>query len=231
MHPSSPFAMTVSITSCCLLLYTAVVVQIEVGFFWNASICESMPTETFDMFVDAFFLFEVLCTFVTGVRIDGVYHDDLLYVSKYYLHNGFLFDVCTSIPVSIIEVSSLADMKASCKDGEPQIDAGFDASKLVLMRLLKPLRLFKLFRLLRASRILSILDRLEEITRPPAALMGLVRLLFMISFVVHSCSCFYWLVKEMTTTEDEYADFLARQGLSTDSPLVSVPTAPLKRAP
>ena len=35
----------------------------------------------------------------------------------------------------------------------------------------------QLFRLMRASRILKILDKIEDVTRPPAALMGLLRLM------------------------------------------------------
>jgi hypothetical protein len=55
--------------------------------------------------------------------------------------------------------------------------------------------LIKLFRLLRASKILDMLDKIEELLRPPAALMGLFRLFLMIAFVVHSCACLYWYAK------------------------------------
>ena len=102
----------------------------------------------------------------------------------------------------------------------PKLQPSFDASRLQLVRMLKPLRLFKLFRLLRASRILQVLDKVEEVLRPPAAVMGLFRLLLVISFVVHSCACFYWLAKEMYSTEEEYIDFLERQNLPADAGLM-----------
>eukprot|EP00961_Rhodomonas_salina_P154511 2081326-Rhodomonas_salina.4 len=67
IHPASPCSQIIVTTSALLLLYSAVVSSTLVGFLWFADPCNKMPTLEFDMFVDVFFIFEIVITFFIGV--------------------------------------------------------------------------------------------------------------------------------------------------------------------
>jgi hypothetical protein len=47
----------------------------QVGFYWHATMCDRMYTESMDIFIDCFFMLEVCLNFYTGVWYEGIYHD------------------------------------------------------------------------------------------------------------------------------------------------------------
>jgi len=119
VNPQSPFAMVWLITSALLLLYSALCSSFYVGFLWQATLCDSPPpTLPFDMFVDLFFLIEVVLTFFTGTTIAGEYSDSLHKVAGRYLKSGaFVFDLITSLPVSFVEFELLKQCEAIKESG------------------------------------------------------------------------------------------------------------------
>jgi hypothetical protein len=155
IHPSSPFAQGVVLVSSLLLMYTAIVTPFLVAFFWNWDTCNMLATLPFDMFIDSFFLAEILYTFLVGITVNGHYVDDWKQIARTYASGMLFFDLFTSIPVSYLEFSNAR----ACRESGGQ---GGD-NKLRFVRLLKPLRLFKLLRVIKAMQLLELLDDLEQV--------------------------------------------------------------------
>lgn len=61
LHPDYPLVQMFTAISTVLLVYVAIVVQVEVGFFWHESLCapKNMDLMRLDVFVDCFFLFDL----------------------------------------------------------------------------------------------------------------------------------------------------------------------------
>ena len=93
------------VMSMLLLTYTALYTPIAVGFYWNVPECFRSPTLEFDVFLDCFFMFEIFYNFFVGFEHKGGYTDDLKKVAYHYATGNMAFDVCTSIPESVIVVS------------------------------------------------------------------------------------------------------------------------------
>lgn len=68
INPESPFAQAVTVVSCILLLYTAIITPVAVAFFWENDACDPLPTLPFDMFLDTFFMCEIVYTFFVAVH-------------------------------------------------------------------------------------------------------------------------------------------------------------------
>jgi hypothetical protein len=66
----------------------------------------SVPTLPFDVLLDVFFLLDILLQFNLGVRNAGEYKDNRKYITMNYLKGSFLFDLLTSIPVSVSSTKS-----------------------------------------------------------------------------------------------------------------------------
>jgi len=85
IHPESPFATVIQIMSMLLLVYTALYTPVTVGFYWNTPPCYRSPTLEFDVFLDSFFLFEIVVNFFIGVDAAGMYVDEQRIVAMNYL--------------------------------------------------------------------------------------------------------------------------------------------------
>ena len=111
IHPLSPFAMSWLALTCLCLAYTAVVTPAVLSFHWLDGPCDQVPTLLVDCAMDVYFLCDIAVCFCLGVFVRGsshdlgTYHDDWAWVAVNYLSTGFLFDVCTSAPVSFVELS------------------------------------------------------------------------------------------------------------------------------
>ena len=174
LNPDFPLIRTWRLLSTILLLYVAIVVQVQVGFFWYKPLCEPMPTEAVDIFIDCFFLLELVLNFLTGVWHDGIYHDRFAYVAWRYLHTSLLFDVITSFPIAIVE---FAVRSQACKEIHADDSAdGTNYSRLRLLRTLKPLRIFKLLRLLKAGKISSLIEAIDARLHLPVFMLRMLKI-------------------------------------------------------
>ena len=160
IHPDSPFMMFVNAVSALLLVYSAVVTPVLLGFFWSLGECEESPTLAMDMVVDVFFLAEIVLTFVVGrYTPQGAYLDSCASVAWRYARdpNGLTFDLLTSIPVSWLEylqqrICTEAYVNASNAAAEASPES---QRSLRVIRVLKPLKILKLFRILKAVRVVQ----------------------------------------------------------------------------
>ena len=209
IHPSSPFAQGIAITSSLLLVYSAIVTPVLIGFFTNQPECLQHDTLVIDMFADVFFLLEILVALCTGATVDGEYCDEWRRVWWRYLTTNLLFDCCTSIPVAWIEWAGLQQCRSLDIDIQDGHDTKGGSQALKVVRIVKPLRLFKLLRVLKAMKILQLLDDLESYLRLPPFMFRMVRVLIIILYAVHVTSCTFWLVKENTNGEEEVREWFA----------------------
>jgi CRP-like cAMP-binding protein len=209
IHPSSPFSLFALFVSISLLLYLAIVMLVEIGFFWDSELCaESLPTFTFDIFVDCWFMFEILLCFFTGIYIDGRYHDEIRVVAtKYVVSGALLFDVVTCVPETLIEFILRANY---CS--EDSIDR--EQQRLQELQIIQAMRLLRIFRLLRSIRILYRLgESISDVTVMidklyiPTFVVRMLSALFRIFLITHFCACIFWLIKTVSYTKEEMLFF------------------------
>ena len=100
IYPLSPFSVGWTALTCFFLLYTAIVTPAVIAFHWLDEDCERVPTLEFDCVLDTFFLLDIVYNFCVGVIVQQDYYDDPRWIAMNYLRGAFLFDLCTSIPVS-----------------------------------------------------------------------------------------------------------------------------------
>lgn len=202
VHPSSPFAQGVVLVSSLLLMYTAIVTPFLIAFFWHWDTCNMLATLPFDMFIDSFFLAEIVFAFFVGTTVNGQYVDDWKQVAWTYASGMLFFDLFTSIPVSYLEFLNAQ----ACRESGGQ---GGD-NRLRFVRLLKPLRLFKLMRSFKALQLVEVLDDLEQWLRLPPFMFRMVRVFGIVMYVVHVFTCGYWLIKVVSNEPEKMADWYSQ---------------------
>jgi hypothetical protein len=107
IHPQSRFMQGMMVMSTSLLVYTAIIVPVQLCIWTYDDPCIIFPTLPFDIAVDAFFLVEVLVQFFVGTHNhEQEYIDDWRHVASAYLMSifGFWFDSVTSIPWSFMDL-------------------------------------------------------------------------------------------------------------------------------
>ena len=101
-----------------------------------------------------------------------------------------------------------------------------------ILNLMRPLRIFRLLRMIhfqdKVSRLLETLSNIPLTARilnigmrfVPECVWAMSKLIFSLAFVVHSCSCIFWLTKEASTSQEEISDFIEGYGLERDAPVL-----------
>lgn len=215
VHPQSPFATAWMVISAHMLLYSALCSSYYVGFLWQTTLCDWVPpTMHFDMFVDLFFLLEIVLTFFTGATIAGEYSDDMRKVAyRYLMHGDIVVDLATSIPVSWIEWSLLRHCEAIASNSE-EFQSG-------ILRLLRTSRFLRLLRLLRAFKLLARLKTIMEFVTFIGDYFGIkpyvlrvIKIMMLIALLVHLCTCAWWLIKTESNPAHELNGWLESKDLS-----------------
>jgi len=153
IHPTSIFYVNEQFVLALLLFYTAINTPFTVAFYWAQGACDAMPTLPFDMFVDCYFLMDIVMTFFVGIWLEGKYVDEHRVVAWTYAKGSFCFDFFTSFPVSFLEKIVLDQCMAEVAG--PESEQGLDTAAVRMLRVIKPLRLFKLFRILKGIGCMS----------------------------------------------------------------------------
>lgn len=231
LHPESPFLILCNFISCICLIWTLIVEQIELGFFWHTHLCDHdldalVPV---NIFVDIWFLFEILLTCVTGMFIEGRYVDKLSSVVKAYISGQFWFDLLTCLPGAIIQARLQQDLcvpsRRAPSDGGTAVTHG-EEKILFVMRLLRPIRLFRLMRMMKMGEKLDNLHPksglalrvVDWVTRQvPPFLFPISKCFLKIFLIVHTCVCLFWLVKEATIPYEEISLWVEGFGLDNKS--------------
>jgi len=214
IHPLSPFMQGEVLVCGLLLLYTAIVAPVQICMWAYDDPCNRFPTLEFDVFVDSFFLAEILLQFFVGfLREDQVYIDSPALVARAYLESPlrFWFDAATSIPFSILD---FVVYQNSCVSS----GAVSDTSSLGETRLL---RVVKIFRLLKMLRLLKLIKFLSIVQDYATVMLGqnffkIFRLLSIVLFAVHFFACAFWRVASTSRSPEELDALLSSKNVPPD---------------
>ena len=195
VYPLSPFGVSWLVLTAILLAYTAIVTPPVISFHWLDPPCVRVPTMEMDMFVDVFFLLDIILNFNMGRLGErsgggGEYDDDRWSVSKRYLRGFFLFDLVTSIPVSFVELSTLQQ----CSSAGEQ-DRGSSDLDLRMVRALKPLRFMKVLRLMKLGKLGFVVDMLSDFFNISPKFGKTLKVGTVLISIIHILSCLWWLWK------------------------------------
>eukprot|EP00286_Rhodomonas_abbreviata_P000318 CAMPEP_0181290624 /NCGR_PEP_ID=MMETSP1101-20121128/1514_1 /TAXON_ID=46948 /ORGANISM="Rhodomonas abbreviata, Strain Caron Lab Isolate" /LENGTH=1212 /DNA_ID=CAMNT_0023394923 /DNA_START=415 /DNA_END=4052 /DNA_ORIENTATION=- len=201
IHPNSVASSVLLLMSGTLLIYSAIQVPLDIGFFWDSELCDGdIILLKFNVFVDTFFVFEILFNFFVGVWYKGEYCDSLAIIAYCYIKGRFIFDVLTSMPTSWFDLIAYN----SCYDGKAESSSSV-TDILKFIRLLKPLRLFKLLRIIKFAKIFDILDRILRIS---PQILQIAKLTFGVTLLVHLLACLFWLLK--TQYDAGFKEFMVK---------------------
>eukprot|EP00290_Baffinella_frigidus_P036531 CAMPEP_0180307770 /NCGR_PEP_ID=MMETSP0988-20121125/28054_1 /TAXON_ID=697907 /ORGANISM="non described non described, Strain CCMP2293" /LENGTH=839 /DNA_ID=CAMNT_0022291127 /DNA_START=42 /DNA_END=2560 /DNA_ORIENTATION=- len=192
-----------------LLTYSAIVSSFMVGILWNSDI----PIPELDMFIDCFFMVEIILTFFIGITHHGEYCDDIRVIAPVYLKSTFVFDLVTSLPVSFFEIDSLF----VCRGANPEMEAESDNNAFRFVRVIKPLKIARILRTLKLMKMLKIFSVVGDYFRIPPFLARSMKIIVFILLLVHAASCMFWLIKEVSNTPENMQRFLTTQGFPGDT--------------
>jgi hypothetical protein len=102
-----------------------------------------MCAVSMDMFVDVFFLLDLLLHFFIGVVFKGSIITNISEVARHYLSTTFFLDCLASIPVAWIEFAIIPTV-----DCDPNDHPNNAVKYLRLIRLIRMIRIFKVTPLL-----------------------------------------------------------------------------------
>jgi len=175
-----------NLVSCGLLIYIALSVPFRVAY--EDEMTCSAELQTFDLFVDIFFILDIILTFFVDKQVNGERLGTHRNIANYYIRSGnLLADIVISVPVAWISFIWAGGL---CTN---ETDPLFILPKL--------LRLLRLLRAFRAIKIFSFIQKLGK-RHPYAA--TLVKLAFSITFLGHFAACAWWLTKSADPDLDDW---------------------------
>jgi hypothetical protein len=178
-----------------------------IAYYWSAPPCFKPKSLECDMAVEIFFLLEVLLGFLVGsYDTNGVYTTTYAQVATKYVKSGQLFfELITSAPITWVEWILVF---------RPGCDSDSEAFSLIKtpLRLLRPLRLLKVAKMLRIFRVLQTktIGFHHRLHLCQQKLLG-IGLLF--CCIIHAFNCIFWLIKEVSTTDEDMLDFLIQHNI------------------
>eukprot|EP00961_Rhodomonas_salina_P247335 3341902-Rhodomonas_salina.4 len=107
IHPLSPFSQGFQTISGVLLLYSTSITPFLIAFYSEQEgYCGHPPTIEIDVFVDSFFVLEILLNFITGKEDEehGYYLHKISEVSKKYLRSNFAIDIVSALPFAWVQL-------------------------------------------------------------------------------------------------------------------------------
>jgi hypothetical protein len=212
VHPLSIFNTCFESSCLFFLISTIFLVPLELSFWSIYDYCSIDSTLRYNMFVDVFFLIDLVYRFFVGVILPGgTYIDSLSRVSKIYFRSldGFWFNLVTSIPFGWINWICIL-MYCNSPDFSPE-----RLQNAAIPRVIKPIRALKLIRLLRVTSAWgSLLLRLNL----SPVLVRAAKSVFFLVVALHVSACGFWRLKldhrDSSESDDLEHSFLSSHGLS-----------------
>ena len=169
VNPDGPLKTTWDIMTLVLVVYFAFMVPFRIGFD-----TELAPGEqTFDTIADVIFIIDVLLSFRTAFKQDGIWVFTTKRMAERYLTTWFLIDILASFPIGWFV--SGAETKVN--------------------KLFRMLRLFKLFRILRLLKLFPrVMAIIEQAVKFNPALLRFVRSFVVLFIIWHNMGCIYYFV-------------------------------------
>lgn len=166
--PNHPIKEGWDILLLCLILYSGLVVPVEVGF--NLAKEVGSPMWCIDATVSLMFLLDLCLNFFTAFDIHGTWETSRRMIASRYLLGWFWVDAPSSIPVEFIELVVKND----------------NSMLLTELRFIRVLRLVRLARLLKLDTYIA---RIEEILEVNLRALRLVQLTAKLLFIAHVLAC------------------------------------------
>ena len=190
--PNNPKKQIWDVFIMILLIYTAIFVPIKVSF----DALNSTGMFVFDLFVDIFFLTDVVVSFFSIVEDErGNYITSRSQIASRYCKGWFFIDFFTSIPFQIAEKVS--------EGNETAVGGNTKILRLLriprLYKLVKIARLFKLFKLFNTKKVAKVIKMINfsGITIKVLQIMGVV------FFINHLIACLWFGVARITEFPDD----------------------------
>ena len=209
IDPASRFNSGFALITVIALLYTMVVVPVQLSFLRSPNSCLYFPTSPIDMTVDSFFLLSMVYrgTLLGYVDSKCEYHDRVRDIALNYLCtlNGFLFDAITVMPLSYFGPKINEECHLRGRDQVPLSNLDYASFA----------RLFRLIHLPRALAQLQTLKHVMDLREsiiyhtlgPVVYKVG--GIFFVMGICIHLAACLFWRVKLETNSDEGVDAFLS----------------------
>jgi hypothetical protein len=138
---------------------------------------------TFELFLDCWFLFEIIMNFFTGYVEKGILIMDRKKIFKKYVKTWFFIDMISSFPFSFITLGS---------DGTNS-GAVLQSTKLIrILRLAKYARLLRLIRFLKVNKFLATIEELI-VSESASVFLKFIKLAIELFFITHWVGCMLYI--------------------------------------
>ncbi|CAF1609965.1 unnamed protein product [Rotaria sp. Silwood1] len=186
IHPCSNFRFYWDLIMLTLLITNVIVLPVAIAFFSDE--INSARWIIFNVISDAFFLFDILVNFRTGV-LRNDYIDEIILeprlIAKTYIKTWFILDLVSSLPVDYFFLL---------------LDTGDNPGGYTIARtgraikILRLVKLLSLLRLLRLSRLVRYIHQWEEFLSIASMVMRILNLLALIILLAHWNGCLQFMI-------------------------------------
>ncbi|CAF1382243.1 unnamed protein product [Adineta ricciae] len=186
IHPCSNFRFYWDLIMLILLITNVIVLPVAIAFFSEE--INSLRWIIFNVISDAFFLFDIVVNFRTGV-LRNDYIDEIILeprlIAMHYIKTWFMIDLLSSLPVDYLFLF---------------LDSGDHTGGYTIARtgraikVLRLVKLLSLLRLLRLSRLVRYIHQWEEFLSIASMVMRILNLLALIILLAHWNGCLQFMV-------------------------------------
>jgi hypothetical protein len=201
IHPNSITAFRIILVTALLVIYSSIAIPFRLGFDPEEKHVSTL-VQGLDILTELWFIFDMYVASRMGY-VDSQTQTLTMGLSKiraHYLRSWFVIDLLSSIPLKLLTLALP------------------DASKLVVLKLLRLFKLFRLVKLLNLSELANLED--SALHLEPSHLR-FVKIIFVCFFAVHVSSCCYWYFVRTTciVCDDLSAQHYAATCYPPDNPL------------
>jgi CRP-like cAMP-binding protein len=170
--PKSPHKISWDLFVGALILYSVLVIPVQIGF-------DVSPTDgllVLDQIVDIFFGIDILLSMRTCYfdELEDAYVILPRKIYRHYFFTWFLIDFFSVMPFDLL------------------LGGSGDSAALGSLKLLKVIRLVRLLKLFRLMKLRKYLTRIEDTIGINPATFELVKIILEVAFIGHLTSCVYW---------------------------------------
>ncbi|CAF1018742.1 unnamed protein product [Rotaria sordida] len=186
IHPCSNFRFYWDLVMLILLITNVIVLPVAIAFF--SEDINSARWITFNVVSDAFFLFDIVVNFRTGV-LRNDYIDEIILeprlIALHYIKTWFIVDLLSSLPIDYLFLF---------------FDTGDHSGGYTIARtgraikVLRLVKLLSLLRLLRLSRLVRYIHQWEEFLSIASMVMRILNLIALIILLAHWNGCLQFMV-------------------------------------
>ena len=206
-HPNHPFKLTWDAFLGCLIIYSLIVIPMQMAFDSLYEGDSGGPLLIFDYVIDGMFFMDMVVNCNTAYYSDkaDAFILERQRIRRHYSRSGWmLIDLVSCVPFDIIVFAAVQNSSRS-------------TSTVQLVKVTRLLRLLKLMKILDISKFMN---HLEEILNVSPSMVSLVTTMVQVVFISHLVCCMWWgLCKEFDGSAwfdrtDQVSTYLSHTGLT-----------------